>query len=158
MNWRPIVKMVPSMRACMLSNISDETRLVQFDGQIVFAGVSESDPQRSRWLAVRDGQKFVRLLPSDREVVEIVGPYVIGPDVSSYVPSRLAPSANLQLFLRGTDTLIVLHPGSLAGWRVFDVNSGVSSSSVETDMGAFLRWRVGVPDAAGGISWLVEIN
>jgi hypothetical protein len=152
------MKMVPALRACMLSMISDETRLIVYGGEIAFVGMPHPhDPQRNRWLAVRDGQQFVRLLPTDREVLEIARPYIIEPGMSSYAPSRLGSSAGLQLFIHDTEPLVVLHPGSSSGWRVFNVSTGVSSSSAETDMGAFSTWRVGVPDAAGAPRWLIEI-
>jgi hypothetical protein len=152
------MNMVPTLRACLLSMISDDTRLIVFDGAVVFAGMPHPhDQQQMKWLAVRHGQQFVRLLPTNREVLEITGPYIVEPDVSSYGPSRLAPSAALQLFMRDREALIVLHPGSLAGWRVFNISTGVSSSSGETDMGAFSKWRVGVPDATGAPRWLMEI-
>lgn len=152
------MQLLPAIRTSFLSTISDETRLVIFDGAIALAGMpAPHDPMRNRYLVVRDGQKFVRLLPPEREVLELCGPYVIEPDLASYVSSRVSSSADSQLFLDGAEPQVVVQLGSAPGWRLFNLRTGASSSSGETERAAFLKWRVGVPIGSGSIQWVLSI-
>lgn len=153
-----IMKIVPPLTTCLLSALPDDTRIVLYRGEVAFAGVAERDPQRTRWIVVRDDQQFVRLLRQDEEVTAVVGPYILEPNISSLRPDRLGPAANMQLFLVGSNPCVVLHLGSAPGWRIFNLATGVSTSAAETDASSFSKWQVGVPDATGGTPhWLLKV-
>lgn len=153
------MKIVPPLTTCLLSALPDDTRIVLYRGDVAFAGVAERDPQRTRWIVVRDGQQFVRLLRQDEEVMAAAGPYILEPDISSLRPDRLGPAANTQLFLVGSDPCVVLHLGSAPGWRIFNLATGVSTSAGETDISSFSKWQVGVAGPVGSApQWLMQVR
>lgn len=153
------MNIVPPVTAGLLSALPEEIRLVVYRGHATFVGVAADDPERSRWLVVRDGQHFVRLLAQDQVVIAIAGPYLLEPDLSSLRPDRLGPAANAQLFMRGSDPYVVMRLGSAPGWRIFNLTTGTSSSTSETDAPSFSKWRLGVAGPVGSSpQWLMQVS
>jgi hypothetical protein len=154
------MQIFPSLKACLLSAVGADIRIVIYRSLVAFVGTGAPRPgAQGRGIVRVENSQFVSSLPGDDEVLAVPGPYVVEPDISSAQMDRLGPAAGTQLFIREAGASIVLHlSGGLPGWRVFNLTAGTSSSSVETDAQSFAKWKVGVVGPSGLPYWLLTVG